>query len=265
MLKAAEIHTHIHTHGCLCKIIIPIIATFAIINPSYSDIDKNAQSATCDSNTIGTTTGPANLQADWTANTINLKWYNGSNEIEFANDAEQKTCTYDGAITLPATPEEPAGYTFGGWKVKPRPTIFDLRTLASQISTNGTGYAFYANNSYQSSENPPERTPGVYGVGGRRQWAVEFDYGTVKGTSVCWSKMSKSYSEVPQETTGKFCWCEVTNIDLFKDKKYIPVTNPIWVYRTQLSSNALCSSQCAKNCATAVRTSQNVRSSLYGI
>nr|MBQ0091316.1 InlB B-repeat-containing protein [Candidatus Enterousia merdequi] len=48
----------------------------------------------------------------WTANTINLKWYNG--ETEFATN----TCTYDGGITLPASAPRRTGYNFAGWQVK---------------------------------------------------------------------------------------------------------------------------------------------------
>ena len=165
-------HTHTHTHGCLCKTIIPIIATFAIINPIYADINKNAQSATCDSNTIGTTTGPANLQAAWTANTINLKWYNGNNEISIASGAAPKTCTYDGAITLPSTPNAPSGYTFGGWRVKNPFKDYD-------ISLNGIGEGFKSNNGASSSNTD------TYDLTSNGTWAVEFDYGTAYGIASC--------------------------------------------------------------------------------
>ena len=57
------------------KITLTSILALCMACPAMANIDKDASTATCDSSTIGTTSGPANLQADWTANTINLDWY----------------------------------------------------------------------------------------------------------------------------------------------------------------------------------------------
>ena len=98
------------------QLFLTSMAILAISCPAFANIDKDASTATCDNATIGTTTGPANLQADWTANTINLKWYNDGNEIILQENDPSKTCSYDGAIVLPTTQPTKTGYNFAGWK-----------------------------------------------------------------------------------------------------------------------------------------------------
>ena len=108
-------HTHTHTHGCLCKIILSIIA-IAIITPTYAKDSNNhiepSPTNDCVESTLGTATGPANLEADWTANTLTIDWYNGDTKLS------SNTCRYDGQITLPSTNPTKTGYTFRGWQVR---------------------------------------------------------------------------------------------------------------------------------------------------
>ena len=92
----------------------------------------------CDSATLGQSenNSTANVEADWTANTININWRD--NGVVIA----QNTCTYDGTITLPQEPTK-TGYTFAGWVLAQ-----DLATVCHSINnqqtcTNTTGCGWW--------------------------------------------------------------------------------------------------------------------------
>ena len=104
------------------KLTVSIIA-LTLACPSFANIGKNESSLTCDDATIGATSGSTDLEAQWTANTINLKWYNDGNEIILQENDPSKTCSYDGAIVLPTTQPTKTGYNFAGW-IKTRRLIF---------------------------------------------------------------------------------------------------------------------------------------------
>ena len=101
--------------------ILSISAIMAILSlPAYAGLSQGGGgptgvggSTTCDSATLGQSenNSTANVEADWTANTININWYNGDNVVS------TNTCTYDGTITLPTQPTK-TGYTFAGWKLR---------------------------------------------------------------------------------------------------------------------------------------------------
>lgn len=56
------------------------------------------------------------LHARFEPNTIDISWYNGSEQI--TNDVNaDATCTYNDTFNLPSPPSKP-GYDFGGWRVK---------------------------------------------------------------------------------------------------------------------------------------------------
>lgn len=64
-----------------------------------------------------TTASNATCVLQWTQNTIDLSWSsNGGNTYTVSNDAA-KTCTYEGAVTLPTNNPTRTGYTFSGWKL----------------------------------------------------------------------------------------------------------------------------------------------------
>jgi len=86
-------------------------AVFASGIPATNGV---ADPATCDTGTLETSTGPAQLRAQFTPEVINLKWYNGNTRITVPTTSN--TCTYDTAISLPTNPTKP-GYKFKGWKV----------------------------------------------------------------------------------------------------------------------------------------------------
>ena len=249
------------------KITLTSILALCMACPAMADIAKEANSATCDSSTIGTTTGPANLQAAWTPNTINLEWYSNNTELEVGSTSA--TCSYDGAITLPSTPTVPTGYTFGGWKVRPRP--FDLSTLAQYINIGATSFAYIEFTGKSSKEggyyNPT--TPDVYNLTTPGEFAAEFSYGTVKGEALCADADGEfATAGTPNNTTYRSgCWCKVTGFDAEKDGSYTPVTSSSWVYYYNFGPEEYCLNMCADNCAFLLwdEYSYDFRRSLYGI
>ena len=143
------------------KLFLTSALALAISCPAFAatGIGASAESANCDNGVLGTYTGPANLRANWNANTINLDFYDGETKLSSG------TCTYDGGIVLPEDPTK-TGYEFDGWKVRrasaapsqPSQTTFDLSTLnASAIgidysSKNFVGDYCYYRNSYTEEE-----------------------------------------------------------------------------------------------------------------
>ena len=109
-------------------------------------IDSGATSADCDNATLGQYNGTANLEMDWQPNTINIRWYDGENQLSVQSAAQ--TCSYGGALYLPTAPTK-KGYTFEGWELKH--AIPGGYTELEYIQTNGdeyidTGYAWTTQN-----------------------------------------------------------------------------------------------------------------------
>ena len=271
MLKGAEIYTH--ARGCLCKIIIPIIATFSITIPSFANIDKNAQSATCDSSTIGTTTGPANLQADWTANTINLDFYSNDTKVGTG------TCSYDGAINLPSTPTVPTGYTFGGWRLRAAAAPVQQCSLSGvDWDLGGTGNAY----KQLSGGVGPNVNQDVasYGITQPGEWAVRFSYGQVNGVAKCSSKTgdNSSYSWTNDSgnltalggelgTTGGACWCKITSFT--ENDSQCNFVGDTYIYYDSFANYDVCKDGCASGCSRYVNkntsAAKKFRTAIYSI
>ena len=260
MRKPAEIytHTHTHTHGCLCKIIISIFAILAITNPSYSTTVTGSGNE-CNENTLNTDTGPATLQAQWNANTINLNWY--SDDTQITVPTASNTCTYDGGITLPTTNPTKEGYTFGGWRV--RVAQCSLRDVDASIYGIDFGYiksAIAQNNAdtYHLTENG--------------EWAAEFDYGVVKGISRC-STVGSGYTVgqtgEPIDDTNQDgainCWCKLTGFDAEKDGEYCNLSS-LWVfYRGDSSDTAGCVNNCVWRCGSNVSAFYDLRQAMFDV
>ena len=65
--------------------------------------------------------GSISCVAHFTANTININWYNDEGDtVPMEVQEGAQSCTYDGSVTLPDAQHQPSktGYTFGGWKVR---------------------------------------------------------------------------------------------------------------------------------------------------
>ena len=56
------------------------------------------------------------LTAQYTPNTIFLRWWNGTSMLTVPN--ESQTCEYNELLNVPSAPTAPAGYMFSGWRLK---------------------------------------------------------------------------------------------------------------------------------------------------
>ena len=133
--------------------------------PSYADIATNNNNPTCDSATIGATSGDTALDATWTANTLNLKFM--ANGQQFASN----TCTYGQNITIPSTEPTRTGYNFAGWQLRvsaPEPVQYTAcsqitdQTTCNEYSDYGCEWDNYSNacemNSYSAVDYAPSES-----------------------------------------------------------------------------------------------------------
>ena len=133
---------------------VAIIATIMAI-PAFADIAANNNNPTCDSTTIGATSGDTALDATWNANTLNLKFM--ANGQQFASN----TCTYGQNITIPTGTPTRTGYNFAGWKVHEEETVSYVGCVSITDETTCNAYAdhecywynnrCYANYSYEGT------------------------------------------------------------------------------------------------------------------
>ena len=69
-----------------------------------------------DNGTTYNVVGNTVCTAQWSADTINLRWYADTTGTETVQGPT--TCTVGGSLSVPETePDAPAGYKFGGWTV----------------------------------------------------------------------------------------------------------------------------------------------------
>ena len=228
----------------------------------------------CNEPILNTETGPATLRAQWDANTINLNWYSDDTLLDVQQSAD--TCVYDVAITLPSTNPTKTGYTFGGWRV--RSSAFDPATLNATIN----GDAYYAHGWHNAADYCFAGADNINNQGANicttepqvsdlaiNEWKIIFNYGTLKGSSLC-STDAPTPGHVGQTGTpdenssGQYCWCKTTGFDAEKDGSYISVETASWVFMSSNSNATSCLSGCAYNCAYYARTTQSFRVALYG-
>ena len=98
------------------RILLFLCAIFFTTNLLATGIGANDTTANCDNNTLGQTSGTANVEVDWEPNTINIRWYDGDTRLNVQSSAQ--SCVYDDDLYLPATQPTKTGYTFKGWEVK---------------------------------------------------------------------------------------------------------------------------------------------------
>ena len=224
----------------------------------------------CVETTLGTATGPANLEADWTANTINLEWYNEDTKLTVPTTSN--TCRYDGQITLPSTNPTKTGYTFRGWQVRA------AQCLPSDFNYNNiTTSSPYGYTTLDGSTGSKETDYGL--TVGSGEWAVDYgSAGVIKGMAKCsaksgnnngytWNNASSEWTASESELTsagdGKYCWCQITGYDADKDKNYCQVASPSWVFFFVHGSASYCALQCASLCATYVPNNSGWRATLF--
>ena len=123
---------------CFTMFIIAMLLSVPV--NATPDIASTASNADCKHNPLQTYSGTSNLQADWTANTINLHWYDGDTELTVPSTSQ--SCTYDGTLTPPETIPTKTGYTFKGWTLKHK-NLYNKATgvLHGYPTANYTWYA----------------------------------------------------------------------------------------------------------------------------
>jgi len=210
-------------------------------------INAGANSAPCTSATLDTPTGPAALEADWTANTIKINW-----DAKNGTTINPTQCVYDDTLNLPATPSK-TGYTFGGWTVavsggNPIPQqqncfanfpsiLMDANLEFSPIgATDGQNATWWTDlaTGYVDEDTGEEVADAVYG--------------RVTGISKC-SSAGNGYDEgspgTPSDENGQYCWCQVSTYTPTGGQQ-CTVSSPSWVLTRYTKG---CANNCARLCA----------------
>ena len=145
----------------------------------------------CIYNVLNTYTGPANLQAGWQANTIQLKWYNGDQQLNVQSAANN--CTYDSGLTIPSTAPTKTGYTFAGWKIKAASNpclVGPVCGLTSSLAAIDGEHTWAkgeveGNPRCQYDGYYTECSDSAFTSLNTHEWKVEFSHGIVRGTASC--------------------------------------------------------------------------------
>ena len=198
-----------------------------------------AQPATCDTGTLGTSTGSAQLRANFTPEVITLRWYNNNTLLDVTSTSSN-TCTYDNAISLPTNPTK-TGYTFKGWKIKPE---YDFSTLdVSQLVDA------YAKGSYTCFKPWEDMTcDSQFSDLNIGEWKKVFNHGSLYGMASC----STSNTNAPDEINfGIYCWCKVTGYKPNNsDTLYRPSPTLQWIFSQNYQTEGGCTSRCAFSCSS---------------
>jgi len=215
-------------------------------------ITKTASNVPCTDTTLDTPTGPAALEADWTANTIRINW-----DAKNGTTIPAGECTYDSTITLPTTPTK-TGYTFGGWTVKTGPAQCSLSGLDTSIN-GGISYGFLSNDGTWSNNTS------TYSLTENGTWGITFSYGVVKGEALC-SSTNGTFKRTGDPTTtggGIYCWCRATSYTA-NNADMCVVSAPAWVFGDARGGGDDCANVCANRCAGTVQTNSSFRAVVFG-
>ena len=242
------------------------ILLFLFVIPFTTDvyatgIGANDSTASCDNDTLGQTSGTANVEVDWQPNTIGITWYNDDTQITVQSSAQ--SCVYDDDLYLPTAPTK-TGYTFKGWTVQPR---MDFATLNLYNGIDGYGKA---NNNicgyYDGSFHIDQQVCNEHEIFSQLQfseWAVKYNHGILQGIAQC-STTSGTWGQPgnPISETGRYCWCKATS---YKEANTNKTSKSLYTLPIILSSahNAnYCEQDCPVYCAYNVWNSPTFRSAL---
>ena len=282
--------------GTICFAIFSILISAPLF---ATDIPSSASSADCKNNPLQTYSGTSNLQAGWEANTIQLHWYNGDDELTVPSASQ--SCVYDGGLTPPTTIPTKTGYTFKGWRVKQAAGCSFASSVCSLTGSGVNGLTYNDEDSttygYYSHDGQNKENESTYGLtaGG---WAVkDTSGGIVKGIASCNSTKPNLWDTVmagmsngtmteeqamntlwgtcntdtfrPSNTfssssSGQYCWCKMNS--------YTPsggsacnVASPSWVFLSDTGSASNCAGFCAYGCALNVMNLPVFRRALFGV
>ena len=204
----------------LTSAIIAVMSYPAIALDANNHIEPGSAND-CVESTLGTATGPANLEADWTANTINLEWYNEDTKLTVPTTSN--TCRYDGQITLPSTNPEKTGYTFRGWQVRAAQSCF-------------AGFEDDFNNVVNWGSLAVNEVQGAYSsVNWRGIYQVDLGFGEIGLETQCsttTANVGDTATEdelVVSEINEGDCWCKITDFTP-KNGNKCSIASSRWVY-----------------------------------
>lgn len=227
-----------------------------VTNPGGTTVTVNNNSVTMPTSNVDCT-------STCSVNIINLLWdINGAdNPISVATPP---TCEYgattgqSGAINDVQQPDK-VGYDFAGWKI-----IGWSATLLGAVDINLAGNNLYGYSGLYNecgtstglplaTHCPPQNTPGT--------WTRGFDYGIVRGTSVCTGNSGTlNQSGNPGSSSGYNCWCRVTSLAVSLSSTPETYDNLPWVY---LGYKSNCAVDCSRLCTTNISEDLEFRSTLY--
>ena len=268
------------------------VPAFADDTPDISSTDDGV--GMCVEPVLGTYTGPANLQADWKGNEIDIRWYN-NNTLIIPSDTASNGCIYGttsgtGALTLPATAPTRVGYTFNGWTVRPQTNFANLglsngteRWGKGHVVNTTTPYCYHGVGS-NSAEHVECNSDSHFTELNNDEWQTLYDANgkTLFGMAYCSGQSGDNHSATwpvanrtdwertefsdLENASGekKYCWCKATG---YKANSSAALQGPLsslsWVFRNVYGSAANCASYCALYCAAGAQANSAFRVALF--
>ena len=258
-------------------------------NSAYAttDIESDATSAQCVESTLHRYEGTANLQAQWEANTVPLRWYSNYTMINPTDAIDD--CEYSGSLTRPTNPSR-TGYTFTGWTVSPKVEFSTLSLGSAEAISYGKGENL-SNHSdycrlYDSGWHSVACSNPMFTELQQYEWKQNFANGTVYGMAHCSAKPGNNYSATwPAENRAnytstldamndydtqhsseekKYCWCQATGYKATNQSTIQrPLSSLAWVFAYDYGSASYCAYVCAAYCAYSVRWRSAFRDALF--
>jgi len=269
--------------------------TIGYDNGSYTYNESTTDGSNmCVYDVLDTYTGPANLQAQWDANEIQLRWFNENTQIIPAN--ESKTCEYDLGLTIPATAPSRTGYTFAGWHVRPVTTFSNsaLSMTSTGLERWGKGHVVNTTTPYcyhklgdGNADHVDCNSDPHFTEMNIDEWQMRYDNNgkTLYGMAHCSGKSGNNSDNTWPQTSDttisqwqvlnkstlesasgekKYCWCKATgykaNSSAIKQGADTPLA---WVFSYAHSSASLCAAGCAFRCAYYAQTNSAFRAALF--
>ncbi|MBO7042598.1 MAG: hypothetical protein J6W08_01890, partial [Alphaproteobacteria bacterium] len=232
--------------------------------------------ATCNEDNLGVSSGSADIEIAWEANTITTQWYTGYGPNGQA--ASPTTCSYDGTINLPQTNPSRPGYAFNGWKLR----ASQCAILSTNLGVTGTASASKSlDGNGANDQTYGGATLETYGLTQNGEWGVSFSYGKIKGISSCTTTVPVNLSEFAQLTnperyalicgsngtggqgvypsnsfssgvTGPYCWCHPTHY-IANGAQQCAFAPTSWLFTNAYTDATDCADSCAHNCEVNVR------------
>ena len=223
----------------------------------------------CVYDVLDTYSGTAGFKANWEANNIKLRWYNGNTQLDVQSNAND--CDYNGGLNVPSTPPTRTGYTFSGWTKHSEMDFSTIRT--DQTGTEARGkttnvnmctyrLADGTNSARMECSSRPELG---FGELLQNEWWLQFPHGTVYGMAKC--SVTSASDEIPADTFGENCWCKATGYKpASSDTLYRPSNALPWVlvYNDTVGN---CAAYCSYRCWWRFQqyASTSYRQKLFGV